>query len=259
MSKLPEFMAKRVLEHSMSTLDYIEAKKGMQRNRYLELYHDFEGDAGSTLPMWLVYTDELSSGGSIAGAYVADARFGEYTITHSNDNEEQQGVMSSGNQLMLPSNGEPFFEARVKINTGASAFSADQRAVIGLAGVRGSGDIEMDAVARNCWFRIEGANWNILTEADDTVTDTDDQDSGLDLADNTYACFKIHITAAGVCKFFVDLEDGVGYRKAGADITAAAFISSAANMQPYISMEKDAGTETEVMTIDFIRVGCKRF
>lgn len=226
----------------------------LDRKTHWMLEHEFEGDAGDSLPMWLG-TQDTSAAGSPTLDYVADTAGGVFRLKHDNTSEAQTLTLYGADNLLLNPAKNPFMVARVLLNTEGAAFSADQRIVIGLASARNA---TLDSVATNAWFRVEGANFDILTESDDGTTDDDDNDSTLDWSDNAYAWFRVSVfyTEKKVL-FEVDLEDGDGWRVAGAPLAVAA-ISSSMLLQPFIEIQRDASTEQEDVLIDYLAIGAKR-
>jgi len=81
-----------------------------------------------------------------------------------------------------------------------------------------------------------------------------DADTTLDLVDNTYHKFLIDISSVTHVEFWIDLEDGAGWQHAG----TSTMPSATGNLQPYIEQQKDAGTETCEVHIDYVRVAWKR-
>jgi hypothetical protein len=140
---------------------------------------------------------------------------------------------------------------RWKINWSGATFSADQRAVIGLSSARNA---TLDSVANNAWFRVEGANLNLLFETDDGTTDTDDQDTTVDLVDDTFITTRIDLTDLSAVKFLVNAEDGNGFVVKG----TASVPAMTGGLQFFMEMQKDAGAETEAFVIDYVKILSKR-
>ncbi len=205
----------------------------------LKIHEDFVGPAGSTLPFpW--GKQDTSAAGTPTLDYVANTVNGMYRLLHDSQSEAQKLTLYWADSLHIDITKQPIFEARLKINFAGATFSADQRIVIGLATARNA---TLDSIATNAWFRIEGANLDILWETDDTVTDDDDNDSGIDIVDNTYTVFKIDASDLTQVKFYVD---GV--------LAGTGAMSSTATVQPYIEIQRDAGTELESVDIDYVSV-----
>lgn len=259
MAQIPELMSGRALTHPATFDSDVHLKYGVSGTKYWSLFEDFVGAAGSTLPSWLT-THDTSAAGSPTLDYVSSADGGQFTLTTDNTSEAQNIAIYGGDSLPLDTAKEPWFEARVKLNTAGAAFTADQRLVIGLAAARNA---TLNDNATHAWFRIEGANFNILTEVDDAASgDDDDNDSGLDWSDNGWAKFRVRIDSLGYAKFEVDLEDGArgeeNWVQAGELLDLTALVASSVNWQPYIEMQRDAGTEVEAVHIDYIAIGAKR-
>lgn len=223
----------------------------LDRRNHGAYEHDFEYGAGSTLPAWLA-TQDTSAAGTPTLDYVANSDLGTYTLTHDATNEQQNLTLYGGDSKPLPIANSPWLICCAKLNTAGATMSADQRLVMGLASNRNAA---LDSVVTHAWFRLEGANWNILTETDDGTTDDDDNDSALDWSDAAYAWFRIRVNPALAVTFEVDLDDGNGWQTAGATLSLAA---ATGNVQPFIELQRDAGAEAEALTIDYLAVGCRR-
>ena len=100
------------------------------------------------------------------------------------------------------------------------------------------------------WFRVEGANLNILKETDDGTTDTDDTDTTIDIVDNTWTRLRIDMTTLAAVAFSVD---GVAAGGAAMSIPLAS-----GNLQPFIEQQKDAGAEVETLDIDYVLISWAR-
>lgn len=230
---------------SVSTDGALIARRGVARNEFCEFFDDFFGDIGQTLPNPWKYA-ETSTSTNAAGDY-ANAADGRYALTHSADSEQQIMRIDWGDQLMINLSKKPRLEIRAKINFAGAAFSADQRAVFGLASAWNN---TLDSIATNAWFRIEGASLNILAEVDDGTTDDDDNDTGDDLVDDTFVTLGIDFPSATVARFWVN----------GVQTEELPMAALAANtlVQPVVAMQRDAGTEAEVLTIDYVHATWER-
>ncbi len=206
-------------------------------------------DAGDTLPgPWATQT--TAAAGSPVLAYVANAVGGEFELTHDSQSEAQNLTLFLGDDLYIDPTKEPVFECRLKLDhDGATThFTADQRLVFGLAAARNA---TLDSNATHCWFRIEGANNNVLIEGDDGTDDTDDVDTGIDYTDSTFHTYVIDMTDLHAVRFMVD---GV---QATTTIDVAG-LSGSDGLQPYIEIQRDAGVEEDSCVIDYVKVRMTR-
>jgi hypothetical protein len=209
-----------------------------------EIYEDFLLQETASLPQpW--GTQNTSAAGSPTLSYIDSAANGVFHLAHDGTNEAQTLTLHFNDQLVIDSTKGPIFEARLKVNFAGATFSADQRVVFGLASARNA---TLDSIVNNAWFRIEGANLNILVESDDGTTDTDDTDTGVDIVDNTYIKVRIDMRDLSQIRFFVD------------DVLAGTLAASAMTgiLQPFIEIQRDAGTEQEQVHIDYISVSVGR-
>lgn len=107
-----------------------------------------------------------------------------------------------------------------------------------------------DAVAANAFFKLAGSN-AIVCESDDGTNDNDDKATGLSLV-ATYRRFLIDFTGGkSNVKFYID-----GQRVASS--TTFDMSNYSAGLQPIFQIQKTSDTNTDSLTIDYVRVTCKR-
>ena len=103
---------------------------------------------------------------------------------------------------------------------------------------------------------MEGANNNILCEGDDNgTTDNDDNDSGQDWTSGTFHKLKIDMSDLTNVLFYVDDTCVNGDLPEAIDVSGMVVGDL---LQPYIEMQKDAGTVTHSVDIDYISVVWER-
>ncbi len=205
---------------------------------------DFLSDAGATLPVpWGEH--DTSSAGSPTTDYVADAAGGSFRLKLAADNETETIGVFFADQLVIDVTKQPRFAARVRITSDGAALAANEVIVMGLASAR---DNTFDDVATHAWFRLQGANNNILAETDDGTTDDDDNDTGIDWVKDAWTHFEIDASDLSAIKFYVN---GV----LGATLAASA---ATGNLQPFLFLQKASGTSTCQLDIDFVEVAWMR-
>lgn len=212
-----------------------------QRNpaQQIEFFDDFIDIADGT--NWV--KQDTSAVGAPTWALVADTHGGEFAMTLAADAEAESLTLYFGDQLIFAANKKPVLEARLKVSTIAAA----QRVVFGLAGVR---DATLDNIAQNAWFRIE-ANMNVLVETDDGTTDNDDNDTTVDAVNGTYAIYEVDLSNLADIKFRIN----------GIDRTPETMNLSALTtetLQPFLEIQKDSGTGTPAITLDWIQITADR-
>jgi len=223
--------------HSRTFLEPVELKRGQRRDRSCEIFEDFFADAGATLPTpW--GTVDVSSAGSPTIDYVADSANGSFGLTHDTQDELQSMTLSFADQLVVDIAQGPVFEAKVTLTT---ALTADQRVVVGLASARNA---TLDSIATNAWFRMEGANLDILWETDDGTTNDDDNNTGSDWVSGTAMVLRIDCRNLAQIVFYID----------GVAVAAGAMAAATGNLQPYIEIQKDAGADANSLAIDYVSV-----
>lgn len=220
------------------------ARRGVARNEYVELFDDFFGDVGQTINRPWVYGEV---GTNSTGDFVSAVGDGVLRLLHSSDSEAQHGRIDFGDTLMVNMSKHPRMEVRAKVDFAGATFSADQRFVIGFASAFNA---TLDSVVTNAWFKLEGANLNILAESDDGTTDDDDNDTTVDLVDNTWTVFEIDVVSLTQVEFRVN---GVLCQT-----LSLAALAADTWVQPLIIIQRDAGTEQEKLDIDYAHLTWER-
>jgi len=119
-----------------------------------------------------------------------------------------------------------------------------------VAGLAAAQNDTADSVATHAWFRMQGSASTsaVVVETDDTVTDNDDKATGESLA-ATFKSLRIDFERGlSDVRFFVD-----GSRVAGSTTFSMA-AGTAANLQPFIQLQKASGTGTPAVTIREVNV-----
>jgi hypothetical protein len=205
----------------------------------VEIFDDFIDIADGTI--WV--KQDTSANGSPTWALVADTHGGEFAMTLAATNEAESLTIYLGDQRIFAVDKKPVFEAKIKVST----IAANQRVVFGLAGDRNA---TLDNVAQNAWFRIEG-NMNILVETDDGTTDNDDNDTTVDAVNGTYAIYQVDLSNLADIKFRIN---GVDYTPETMNLSAL----TTQTLQAFVELQKDSGTGTPAITIDWIRISANR-
>ncbi len=208
---------------------------------------EFDRAAAAALPLPLTKAVQ----GSATGDYLANAAGGIYSLATAAVSEAEAAQLTWADQLMIDPTKGPIFEARVRVNIPGATISADERWVVGLVSAHATAQTALDPTTFNVWFRGEGANLDIFIEGDDNVTNTDDIDSTYNYADNAFMMLKIDMTDLTKVKFYVD------GKLVPTTISVAALV--AANvLQPIFCYQRDAGTEINLLEIDWYRVSYSR-
>lgn len=220
-------------------------QQGVNHEEVVQTTEDFIGDAGQSLPTGFVGTKTgVSTNNTID---YAGGGPGVYELTHSGDSEAQTMRVDSGDTLWVGAGAQPIFRCRFKLTLAGATLSADQRLVVGLAAAYNA---TLDDVASHVWFRVEGADNEILVEGDDGTTDTDDQSTGVDLVDDTWTTVEIDASSLAAVKFFID---GVSVGEVDvSELTASSYL------QPLVCIQRDDGAEEETLAIDYIDVVQRR-
>lgn len=184
--------------------------------------------------------------GSATGDFLNDAAGGVYSLATAAVSEAEAAQLTFGDQNVINPAFAPVFEARVRVNIPGATISADERWVVGLCSDHTTAQASLDNTVSNLWFRGEGANLNIYTESDDGTTDTDDTDTTVDYVDNTWMVFKIDCTDRSAILFYID---GVLVATKSAPL-----LSASTMLQPIFCYQRDAGTEINLLEVDWFRI-----
>lgn len=216
------------------------------RNRCV-FFEDFFLNAGATEThrSGIAMVLDLDGAQPPTSDYNADAANGEYNLTTAST-EQRQGIVIKpmGDQLLIDLTKNPIFECRLKWNFPGATPTADERVAFGFVITLAAAEDTLDNIDHSVMFKMEGTSLNILVEADDASTDTDDQDSTINYADNVYQTFRFDLSTLTDIKFYVD-----GVEQGGSAVSAG---SLTGKVQPFICIQRDAGTEVNVVTIDYV-------
>jgi len=169
---------------------------------------------------------------------------GEATLAFDSQSEVQNVCLFQSDVLNWDIDLIQRIEMRVK--TTATLDSATSLA-FGLASARNDA---IDSITAHASFRIIGNN-TLVVESDDGTTDKDDVATGASLSD-TYKKFVIDFTGGkSNVKFYVD-----GVRVAAS--TTFDMSGYTAGLQPYVQIQKTADTNTDSVTVDYIKIEGKR-
>jgi len=169
---------------------------------------------------------------------------GEATLAFDSQSEVQNVCLFQSDVLNWDIDLIQRIEMRVK--TTATLDIATSLA-FGLASARN--DV-IDSITAHASFRIIGNN-TLVVESDDGTTDKDDVATGASLSD-TYKKFVIDFTGGkSNVKFYVD-----GVRVAAS--TTFDMSGYTAGLQPYVQIQKTADTNTDSVTVDYIKIEGKR-
>ena len=200
MPQIPQLMNGVRLQHDI-TSDYAFYTSGVGSK--VQIFSDFIGSGSLPLDSAVssgspgFVNHDTSSSGAPVFTHRAEGN-GVYRMQFASTNEAEYLSTYLGDECCIPPTANAVFECRVKIT---GTLSADDRMVFGLASGRAA---SLDAIVDHVWFRMEGANNNILIEGDDGTSDNDDNDTTVDWVSGTYLTLKIDMADTTDVKFFID-------------------------------------------------------
>ncbi len=219
-------------------------------SRTFSYTENFLADAGATLPTpW--GTNAHEPAGAPVDDYVTDEARGMFTLTLDNTSEIQAVQLTWANQLSIDLSKDPVIEFRIRVD-GIGDLTSVEQILIGVCPDHTDAETGSDDIDDSCWFLMKGATaTNIYVEADDTTAnEANDQDSGLDLVDDTWTVFTIDFERLNDVKMLVD-----GVEQAGDTIIM--YGSADVMVQPVVIVQRTADSETEVgfqVEVDYIKV-----
>jgi len=220
-----------ITDHRMSAMFSVAAPS--PGNSAFEIREDFAGDVGDTLPTpWK--TDQLATG---TGDYIADLAGGVYGLGLTVANAAEASQLTFGDQLLIDTDNNPVLEFRVRVDN-VAAMTSVERIAIGLVKVHANSEDALDNIDHSVWFLIKGpADLNIYQEADDGSADTNDQDTGIDIVDDTWTVFRIDMSDLTAVAMSVD----------GAATVATLDMTQSAGevLQPIVVIQRDDNSQTE--------------
>ena len=160
---------------------------------YFSIVDDFTGVAINATNDWTVVKDDDAAVG-----IVADTVGGEVALT-SKATTDNDGASIQGNEIFaVAANKEIYFSTRIKCN------DADQTDIcVGLTVNFATNPEAMLTAADRIVFQVNDENASILCKTEKNGTETS-TDSGVDLADNTYAVLSFQVSGTGSVTFFVN-------------------------------------------------------
>lgn len=199
------------------------------------------GTAAASGTPWMI--DDTSSSGTPTYDFQS-AHGGQFAMEFAATAEVENVCLHFGDKLVFDI--DLLGSVEFAIKTEATLDSATT-IVAGLGSARND---TPDSVAANAWFRLEGSN-SVVVETDDGVTDNDDVATGKTLG-AAFKEFKISFEAGTAdVRFFID-----GDRVASG--TTFDMSGYTGLLQPIFQLQKTSDTNTDALTIDFIRVYGKR-
>jgi hypothetical protein len=223
--------------------------KNMGDMRDFQIFYDDFNGAVAALPTsadpataWLV--DDTSA----AGAPTYTKGTSEATLTLAATSEVENVCLHFNDALDFDIDLIQRLEMRVEI--GAATFTSGSILCFGLGSARND---TADSVAANAWFRMEGASSTTLVylETDDGVRDNDDISSGVTLG-TSFKEFVIDFTGGkSDVKFYIDGQ------RVGATTTFD-MSGYSSGLQPLVQLQKAANTNADSVSVDYVKVTCKR-
>ena len=140
---------------------------------------------------------------------------------------------------------DSLIHAEFRVKTVAALDSTSSLA-FGLATARNDA---IDSLASHASFRLIGSN-AVVVETDDSVNDNDDVATGTTLV-ATYKKFVIDFQNKADVKFYID-----GVRVAAS--TTFDMTNFSTGLQPYVQLQKTSDTNTDSVTVDYIKITSKR-
>jgi hypothetical protein len=210
---------------------------------FQEFYDDFNGavaafpTSADPATAWLV--DDTSSSG--APTYTKGTS--EATLTLASTTEVENVCLHFNDALDFDIDSIIRMEFRAKVT---ATLDSATTIVMGLGSARAD---DPDTVAANAFFKLAGSN-AVVVETDDGTTDNDDNATGVSLS-STYKRFVIDFSGGkSDVKFYID-----GVKVGTETFTMSAYSSG---LQPIFQIQKTSDSNTDALTVDYVKVVSRR-
>ena len=190
---------------------------------------------------------DSSANGTPTYASVSPSATGEVALTLEATSEVQNVCLDFGDKLCFDIDNLERIEMRVKVS---GAVTSGTTLAFGLQSARND---DTDSTTNNAQFKMVGATSTtlVVVETDDGTTDNDDVATNKTLS-TTYKKFVIDFNGGkSNVKFYID-----GDRVAAA--TTFSMAAATSSLQPFVQIQKGANTNTNAVTIDYVKVVCRR-
>lgn len=221
---------------------------------FWEFCDDFWGGgvlstAGQGSP-WVI--TDTSSSGTPTYVFVDGSATGEVAIDLASTGEVENVCLSFGDKLCFDIDKIQGAEFRVKMNQ--AALDATSSLAFGLTGDRNDA---IDSIAQAAIFRVVGADSTtaVVVETDDGTNDNNDVATGQTLI-NAYKTFRIDFSqGTSDVRFMMDGANGL---KRVASTTTFDMSNYTGSLQPFVQLQKTSDTNTDGVTLDYVKVWGKR-
>jgi len=189
---------------------------------------------------------ETSAAGAPTIANVTPANCGEIALTMAATNEVENLCVDFGDILSVDIDNILSMEIRARV----SGCTSGTTIAFGLQSARND---DTNATTLNCMFKLIGATSTtaVVIETDDNVIDNNTIATGQTLA-TVYKRFFIDFSGGkSNIKFYID-----GVRCAADRVFSMANTTS--SVQPFFQVQKTATVAVDALTIDYVRIECKR-
>lgn len=213
---------------------------------YIEWQDDFVGGATIAATVgegnWKI--TDTSSAGTPTYVKSTTEHGGVFVMSFDATNEIQNICLDFGNVLQFDIDQLVYVQFRIKT---VAALTAANTLTFGLQSNRND---DTDATTNNAQFKLAGSS-SVVCETDDNVLDLDDKATGQTLT-NSYKLFEINFAKGkSDVRFFID-------RTPVATTTTFSMANATASLQPFVQLQKTASTNTDSVSIDFVKVFCRR-
>ena len=195
---------------------------------------------------------DTSASGTPTYVYVDGSSSGEVALDLAATSEVENVCLSFGDKLAMDIDKIQGAEFRIKMNQ--AALDATSQVAFGLTGDRND---TIDSIAQAAIFRVVGADSTtaVVVESDDGTNNNDAVATGQTLI-NAYKTFKIDFSqGTSDVRFMMDDANGLRRVATGTTFDMSNYTGS---LQPFVQIQKTADTNTDGLTIDYIKVWGKR-
>ncbi len=194
---------------------------------------------------WL-FTQTSAAGTDGTGGVTDDALNGVYNLAvKSASSEAAISRIDFGDNLQLDPTKGLYFECRFTVGVAVGVLTT----VDILIGLSSAHNAAPDSATTNLWFKL-AADYNLLWESDDGTINDDDNDTGVNVVENAYNVVAFDATNTADIKVYVD-----GVAVLTGSTLSATNLSNSMKLQPYLCINRSAGTDLPDIDIDYVLIG----
>ncbi len=201
---------------------------------------------------WVI--TDTSSAGTPTYVYVDGSATGEVALDFDSQSEIQNVCLSFGDTLCFDI--DQIDSAEFWVKTNQATFDTATQLAFGLAGDRNDA---IDSIAQAALFRVVGSDSQtaVVVETDDGTNDNNDVATGQVIGAAAYKRYLIDFSQ-GTSDVRFHMTDANSTQRRVASGTTFDMSNYTGSLQPIIQLQKTADTNTDGVTIDYVKITGRR-